>query len=105
MTKNNHFEKSLNVENCERGDLLGFLKIQFVAKYQKNEEGPFGDIKKLSKKGKMIILNSLIVTKNVEGRFGLFQHPFSCKILKKLKRGLFGDKQNFEKKSHSAEKN
>ena len=50
MTKNNHFEKSHNVENCKRGDPLGFLKIQFVAKYQKIEGGPFGDIKKLSKK-------------------------------------------------------
>ena len=26
---------------------LGFLKIQFVAKYQKNEDGYFGDIEKL----------------------------------------------------------
>ena len=46
----------------------------------------------------MIILNSLIVTKNVEGGFGLFQHPFSCKISKKLKRGPFGDKTKFRKK-------
>ena len=34
MKENNHFEKSHNVENCKR-DPLGFLKIQFVAKYQK----------------------------------------------------------------------
>ena len=33
MTEN-HFEKSHNVENCKKGDLSGFLKIQFVAKYQ-----------------------------------------------------------------------
>ena len=51
MTKNIHFEKSHNVGNCQRGDPLGFLKIQFVAKYRKkNEGGPFGDIKKLLKK-------------------------------------------------------
>ena len=52
MTKNIHFEKSHNVENCKRGDSLGFLKIQFVAKYppKKIEGGPFGDIKKLWKK-------------------------------------------------------
>ena len=37
MTKYNLFEKSHNVENRKRGgDPLGFLKIQFVAKYQKN---------------------------------------------------------------------
>ena len=35
-TKNIHFEKSHNAENCERGDILGFLKIQFVTNYQKN---------------------------------------------------------------------
>ena len=39
MTKNNHFEKSHSVENCKRGDPLGFLKIQFVAKYQNIEGG------------------------------------------------------------------
>ena len=36
MTKKIHLEKSDNVENCKKGDPLGFLKIQFVAKYQKN---------------------------------------------------------------------
>ena len=46
------------------------------------------------------------MSKIVEGgSFGLFQHPFGCKIQKKLKGGPFGDKKNFEKKSHSAEKN
>ena len=45
MTKNNHFEKSHNVEKCKKGYPLGFLKTQFVAKYQKIERGPFGDNK------------------------------------------------------------
>ena len=31
--ENNHSKKSHNAENCQRG----FLKIQFVAKYQKNK--------------------------------------------------------------------
>ena len=33
-----------------KGGPLEFLKIQFVAKYQKMKEGPFGDIKKFRKK-------------------------------------------------------
>ena len=37
-------------EKCKRGDPLGFLKRQFVSKFQKKEGGPFGDIKKFSKK-------------------------------------------------------
>ena len=28
-------QKAQSVQNCKRGDSLGFLKIQFVAKYQK----------------------------------------------------------------------
>ena len=36
QTKNNHFEKSHNSENFKKGDTLGFLKVQFVAKYQNN---------------------------------------------------------------------
>ena len=84
MTKNNHFEKSHNVENCKRGNPLGFLKIQFVAKYQKIEGGPFGDIKKLSKKKrKMIILNSLIMTKNVEGDLWAFSTSLQLQNIKK----------------------
>ena len=47
-TKNNHFEKSHNAENCKRGP-LDFLKIQFVAKYQKFKGWPFGDNKIFSK--------------------------------------------------------
>ena len=29
---------------------MGFLKLQFVAKYEKNERGHFGDIRKFSEK-------------------------------------------------------
>ena len=85
---------------------MGFLKIQFVAKYQKKiEGGPFGDIKKLSKKKrKMIYLNSLIVTKNVEG--GLWAFSTSLQLQNIREQNIpFRDKKNFEKKSHSAEKN
>ena len=53
-----HFKKSHNAENCKRWDPLGFLKIQFVAKCQNIEGGPFRDVTKLSnKKRKMRILN------------------------------------------------
>ena len=30
--------------NCKRWDPLSFVKLQLVAKYQKNEGGPFGDL-------------------------------------------------------------
>ena len=36
-------------QNCKRGDSLGFVKLQLVAKYEKNE------------------LNSVTVSKNVKG--------------------------------------
>ena len=39
MTKNNHFKKSHNAENCKKGDPLGSTKIQFLAKYQKKLKG------------------------------------------------------------------
>ena len=35
---------------CKRGDPLRFINIHSVAKYQKCEGGPFGDIGKISKK-------------------------------------------------------
>ena len=49
MTKNNHLVKSHNAENCNRGNPLGFLKIQFVAIYQKIEEGTIWRQKKFEK--------------------------------------------------------
>ena len=85
MTKNNHFKKSHNVENCKRGDLLGFLKIQFVAKYQKKiEGGPFGDIKKLSKKTKNHHFEqSHSDEKCRRGALGFFNIPSVAKYQKK----------------------
>ena len=41
--------QSHSAEKLERGDPLGFLKLQFTVKYQKLEGGPFGD-KKIRKK-------------------------------------------------------
>ena len=32
-------KQSHSTEKVERGDLLGFLKLQFAAKYQKNLKG------------------------------------------------------------------
>ena len=40
-------------QNCKRGDLSGFVKLQLVAKYEKKIEGePFEDLKKFPKKFK-----------------------------------------------------
>ena len=33
-------------QNCEKGDPLGFVKLQLVAKFQKTKGGPFGNNKK-----------------------------------------------------------
>ena len=50
----------------------------------------------------MRILNNLTVSKNVKA-FGLFQHPFRCKISKKIEgRTLWRYLKNFQK-SHKAE--
>ena len=71
----------------EGGTLRGFLKILFVAKYQKNEGATLRRLWEISKKKrKMRIFNSRIVPKNENvkgGPFRLFQHPFSCKTPKK----------------------
>ena len=43
-------KQSYSAKKLERGDPLGFMKLQFAAKYQKNlKGGPFGD-KKFEKK-------------------------------------------------------
>ena len=56
--------------------------------FKKIEGGPFGDIKKLSKKKrKMIILNSLIVTKNVEGGLWAFSTSLQLQNIKKKLKG------------------
>ena len=50
-TKNENFETLMGAEKIERGDPLGFLKLQFAAKkIKKLEGGPFGDKKKSKKK-------------------------------------------------------
>ena len=36
--------KAQRFENCKMGDPLDFLKLQFVAKYEKKRRGPFRDI-------------------------------------------------------------
>ena len=52
----------------EKGDLSGFVKLQLVAKNEKNEGGPLGDMKKFPKNFfKMRFLNSVTVPKNVKG--------------------------------------
>ena len=44
-------KKSLIAKKFKRGDPLGFLKLQFAAKYQnKLERGPCGDKKNFEKK-------------------------------------------------------
>ena len=48
--KNDNFEQSHSAEKSGRGYPLGFSNIYDVPKYQKNEGGPFGTIKKFSKK-------------------------------------------------------
>ena len=54
-----------------KGGLLRFFNIDSVAKFQKNEVGPFGVFKKILKK--MRKFNSLIVMKNLKKKpFGNF---------------------------------
>ena len=46
--------QSHSAEKLKKGDPLGFLKLQFAVKYQKNlKGGPFGD-KKNSKKSRTV---------------------------------------------------
>ena len=48
-------QKSRIVPKNEKGDPLGFININFVAKYQKNSKGGlFRDIKKFSKKNRLL---------------------------------------------------
>ena len=107
MTKNNNFEKSHNVENCKRGHPLGFLKIQFAAKYQKKlKRDPLETLKSCRKKtNKDHFEQSHSDEKCRRGALGFFNIHSGAKYLKNMKGGPFGDKKNFKKKSHSAEKN
>ena len=70
---------------------MGLLKIQYDAKYQKIEGGPFGDIKKFSKKRKKNLRRG--------DPLGFLKLQFAAKY-----REPFGDKKNFQKKLPSAEK-
>ena len=45
-TKNENFQQSHSAKKSERWDPLGIFNIRSVAKYQKNEGGIFGDMKK-----------------------------------------------------------
>ena len=89
---------------------MDFLKIQFVAKYQKMKKRPFGRKKvrkffKFQKKTKNDkFLQSHSVEKCKRGPFRLFQHSFSCKTPKKIEKGPFEVFKKFQKKSHKAEK-
>ena len=64
---------------------MGLLKIQYDAKYQKIEGGPFGDIKKFSKKRKKNLRRG--------DPLGFLKLQFAAKY-----REPFGDKK-FSKKS------
>ena len=70
-------------------DPLGSLKLQFVAKCEKNEGGAFGDIQNF--------LKIKICEKNERGAFGDIQNFLKIKICEKNERGAFGDIQNFLK--------
>ena len=72
---------------------------------KKIEGGPFGDIEKLSKKKREnIILNSLVVTKNVERGLWAFSTSLQLQNILKIERGTLWRQTQFSKKSHSAEK-
>ena len=97
---------------------MGLINIHSVAKYQKNSKGgPFGDIEKFSEKNRTVPKKSKGDPLGTSGFVGFIEkvkkaEPFTlirfCRLRlksKKPKGELFGDKKNFEKKSHSAEKN
>ena len=76
------------------GDHLGFLKIQFVAKYQKIEGGPLEIFKKFRKK-----LNRFSAEKCIRGTLWAFPTSIQLQNLKKMKGEPFGDTDKFSKKS------
>ena len=45
---------SHSAEKCKRGNPSGLVNIHSVAKYQKTQGGPFGDIEKFSKKSRTV---------------------------------------------------
>ena len=67
---------------------MGFLKLQFVAKYEKIRGGDPLEILKIfeEKNRKIKFLNSVTVPKNVKGEpLGIFSHPICCKISIQIK--------------------
>ena len=79
------------------GALKGGPLLKLSTSLSQLKGGPFGEKTNFRKK-------SLTMPKTERGTpFGIFKHPFCCKILKKLKGGPFGEKK-LEKKSHNAEK-
>ena len=79
-------------QNCKKGDPLGFVKLQLVAKYEKKLKGdPWEIFKNFQKNLKLRFLNSVTVPKNVKGGpFGIFWHPLRYKISKQTKGRPFG---------------
>ena len=94
-------------QNCKKGDPLGSLKLQLVAKYEKKMRGdPLKTLKNSQKKSKIEIFERCHSAKNVKGgtlwdilTFILLQ------IIETIEGGLWCNTKIFGKKSHSSEKN
>ena len=83
----------------KKGDPSGFVKLQLVAKNEKNEGGPFVDMKNVSKKNfKLRFLNSATVPKHVKG--GTRCNTLTCIVLQNIETkegGPFGAIQKLSK--------
>ena len=97
--------KSLTMSKIVKGGLFGFFENPvFLAKYQKIEGGPFGDIKKVEKKTKKDhIEQSHGDEKCSRGALGFFNIPSVAKY-QKMKGGPFEDKIKIRKKSRTVPK-
>ena len=73
----------------EKGDSLGFLKLQFVAKYEKKCRKPFGDFRKIQKN------QSVTVPKNVKGGYLGYFNVHSVEKCRNQWRRTFGAIQKF----------
>ena len=70
-------KKSHNAEKLKGGTLWDFSTSILLQKIKETGGGPFGE--------KKILEKSLTMPKNWKGEpFGIFKHPFCCKISKKL---------------------
>ena len=89
---------SHSAEKCKRGTLFDFQTCILLQNNKKLKGGPFGDIKKFSKK-------SRTVPKKIKRGTPLASAGFVGYIKKvKNERETLWRQKNFEKKSHSAEK-